>query len=100
MKEDLLKIINHYGINNQQRKLNEEIFELQEQISIYEQVHDWDSNGFFMAIVPDEEKIIEEMSDCYVVLEQLRLYYDIPTEQIKEMMEYKVKRQIERISKE
>ena len=36
MDEQLLKIINHYGINNQQRKLEEEIFELQEAITIYE----------------------------------------------------------------
>lgn len=32
MKEKLLKIINHYGVNNQQRKLAEEHFELQEAI--------------------------------------------------------------------
>ena len=32
MYENLWKIIEHYGINNQQRKLEEEVFELQEAI--------------------------------------------------------------------
>ena len=32
MKNNLLKIINHYGISNQLKKLSEEIFELQEAI--------------------------------------------------------------------
>ena len=34
MKEDLLQIIEHFGIDNQQRKLQEEVFELQKEIII------------------------------------------------------------------
>ena len=36
MEKDLLKIIEHFGVNNQQRKLQEEVFELQEIILDYE----------------------------------------------------------------
>ena len=36
MEKDLLKIIEHFGINNQQRKLQEEVFELQEAITTHE----------------------------------------------------------------
>lgn len=36
MKKDLLKIIKHFGVNNQQRKLQEEVFELQEAITKHE----------------------------------------------------------------
>ena len=36
MEEDLLKIIEHFGVNNQQRKLQEEVFELNEAIINYE----------------------------------------------------------------
>lgn len=36
MKNDLLKIILHYGVNAQQRQLAEEVFELQEAITTHE----------------------------------------------------------------
>lgn len=36
MQGDLLKIIKHYGVNAQQRKLAEEVFELQEAITTHE----------------------------------------------------------------
>lgn len=32
MEEKLLKIINNYGVDNQQRKLAEEVFEFQEAV--------------------------------------------------------------------
>ena len=38
MKNDLLKIISHYGVNAQQRQLAEEVFELQEAITQYETI--------------------------------------------------------------
>ena len=36
MQEELLKIINHYGVDNQLKKINEEVFELIEAIRNYE----------------------------------------------------------------
>lgn len=44
-----------------------------------------------------KKHIAEEIADCYVMLEQFRLYYGIPKEKIKEVMEYKINRQINRI---
>lgn len=95
--DKLLKIINHYGVNNQQRKFQEEVFELNEAILEYK----YDENKIYPEV--DEclkGHIAEEIADVMVMLEQFRLYYGIPVGNIKEVMEYKVKRQIERIKNE
>lgn len=99
MKENLLKIINHYGVNHQQRKFQEEVFELQEAILTKE--IDYQSSDTTVSMdKANLEHITEEIADVMVMLEQFRLYYDIPTEEIRKVMEYKVKRQIDRINQE
>lgn len=90
MKEDLLKIINHYGINNQQRKLEEEVFELQESIIELEtsKIRDY------------EEKlkhVIEEIADVEVLLREFILEYGISQEDLILTMKNKVDRTIKRI---
>lgn len=80
-----LEIINHYGVVNQQRKLNEEMFELQEAITTYEISKD------------DLLHIAEEIADCEVLLEQLKAYYNIPNCTISRIKRFKIDRQIKRI---
>jgi len=87
MKEDLKTIINHYGINNQQRKLAEEVFELQEAITMYENI------TYF-----DIENIIEELADCFVLLKQIMAFYEIDEETLYINEKYKINRQLERIA--
>ena len=87
MNEKLKMIINHYGVNAQQRQLAEEVFELQEAIIQYEEPRRYHS----------KEHIAEEIADCYVMIEQFRLYYGITTEKLKKIMQYKIDRQIKRI---
>lgn len=100
MKDKLLEIINYYKIDNQLRKFNEEIFELQEAI-VNEKLKDKVQNTRQLIDIVDSRKnIAEEIADVTVMLEQFRLYYGIPKEKIKEMMEYKIDRQIDRIAKE
>lgn len=98
MKEDLLKIINNYGISNQLKKLSEEIFELQEAII------DAEYNRYVGVIRKPGEKAIEhieeEFADCCVVLEQLKAYYDLDNDKIIEIMKKKINRQLERIKNE
>lgn len=91
MKEDLLKLIKHYGVNNQQRKLQEEIFELQEAIIKYE----LDETG-----LETKKHIEEEFADCMVILEQFKAYYNLDNNKIVDIMYKKIKRQLDRISKE
>lgn len=97
MKDKLLQIINHYGINNQQRKLQEEVFELQEAITIFENTDfgKWEDKKYMFT-----KDISEELADVMVLLEQFKEYYDISEGQIEQMMCNKIKRQLERIRKE
>lgn len=98
-KEDLSKIINNYGVNSQLRKFNEEVFELNEAIIKKEEDYQFSETTVKM----DKENIdhiAEEIADCYVMLEQFRLYYGISEEDIESTMNQKIKRQLDRIEKE
>ena len=99
MKEDLLKIIKHYGINSQQRKLEEEVFELQEAITTHELKQSVEYDIPLTEIVGTKEHIVEELADVMVILEQIKLYYEISSEQITKIFWSKVERQLGRISK-
>ena len=85
MIDQFLEIINHYGAKNQQRKLAEEVFELQEAITLFES-----GQG-------DVKNVIEEIADVYVLLEQFEYYYEIEPEEIGKVIQYKVNRTIERM---
>ena len=99
-KKKLLKIINHYGVNNQQRKLAEEVFELQEAIINYELKASVEYEIPLTEIIGSKEHIIEEMTDCMVLLSQFKEYYGITDEEITNNMQLKIKRQLERIENE
>ena len=110
MKEKLLTIIRYYGIKKQLKYFQSEVFELNEAV-----INKLDRDEFnpFVGLIrvvnkvtgketKDEyvEHIAEEIADVLVMLEQIRLNYNIPTSDIKKIMEYKTDRQIERIKKE
>ena len=101
MKEDLLTIIKHYGIENQLKYIHSEYFELDEAILDYEQAG-FDFSDEDCKNIEKEYKnhIIEELADIMVMLEQFRIYYGISLGEVGEIMNYKIKRQIERIEKE
>lgn len=86
MKEDLIKIIEHFGINNQQRKLNEEMFELQEAITIFEQGNN-----------QSYDDITEELVDVMILLKQIFYHYELNDYQAKQIEERKIKRTLKRI---
>lgn len=91
VKDKLKRIIEHYGINAQQRQFAEEVFELQEVITKSQEMA-WIEEC-------DINDIAEEIADCMVMLNQFKEYYNITDEQINKNIEYKVNRQIERIEK-
>ena len=100
MKEDLLKIIRHYGLDNQLKYIHSEYYELDESIFNYE-------SGKFLADLDCEEKeqkaiehIAEELSDCFVMLKQFQYYYDIKDSEIEKIMREKIDRQLQRIEGE
>lgn len=111
MKEKSLKIIEHFGVNNQQRKLQEEVFELQEAITKHENknpiitaidtlnkaVNNINGKEYKMFSIKNIE---EEFADVMVLLEQFKVYYNLDNKKIIDIMEYKTKRQLERMKNE
>ena len=90
MNGKLKMIINHYGVNAQQRQLVEEVFELQEAIIQYEEPRRYHS----------KEHIAEEIADVTVIISQFIHYYGLDDEELYKIADYKIKRQLERIKNE
>lgn len=86
------KIIEHYGVRNQLKKLSEEVYELQE--AVIEEDLLCGVNGC------NNKNITEEIADVFVILRQLVMQFDIAENDIEDMADYKVKRTLERIKKE
>ena len=101
MKEDLLKIINHYGVMPQLKYFQSEVFELNEAIIIYEDekphCDDEADEGYIKML---KKHIEEEFADVMVMLEQFKAHYNLDNENIIETMKFKINRQLERISNE
>lgn len=101
MKEDILKIINHYGLNYQLKYFQSEVFELNEAI-VEMKMKMREMEGKTPEIVePTLETyrlhIAEELADVITMLKQFQYYYKIPDKEIEDVMRYKIKRQLERI---
>lgn len=99
MKDDLLKIISTYGVLPQLKQFNEEAYELIEAIIAKEIMYQSSDTTNSMDKF-NLEHIVEEIADCYVMLNQFQLYYGIENKQIEETMKFKIDRQLERINKE
>jgi len=96
MKEDALKIINHYGIKHQQRKFQEEVFELNEAIIQAEEFHRFNERYNIF----NKQNITEELGDVMFMLKQFQEYYEITDEDIEKVMIFKGKRQLKRMVEE
>ena len=101
MKDKLLEIINYYGIMEQLKYIHSEYFELDEAIMNY-QNSGWD---FDYEDTQELERkyathIAEEIADIMVMLRQIQYYYEIEDKEVKDKMEYKINRQLERINNE
>lgn len=100
MKENLLYIINNYGVNNQQRKLQEEVFELQEAITTHELKSSVEYEIPLTEIIGTKEHLEEEFADVCVILEQFKAYYNLDNDKIVDIMYKKIDRTLERIKNE
>ena len=83
MENKLLTIFNNYGKSHQVSKLLEEVGEFIETV-----------------MNEDKENMVQEMADCMVMLKQFQYYYGITDEEIINNMQFKIKRQLERIENE
>lgn len=93
-KEDFEKIVEYYGMREQLKYFQSEVFELNEAIL----ANRYDTEG--TTIDGYVEHIREEIADVMVMLKQFQYYFEIPDEEIKSVMKFKVDRQLERIEKE
>ena len=83
---DIARILDHYDIPTQTAKTIEELAELQEVIVEY--------------IITDHDvsnELAEETADVLIMLSQLMLTL-VPKDKVAEMIEYKIDRQLRRIS--
>lgn len=94
MKEKLLKIIQRYGINKQLKYIHSEYFELDEAVVQFDYNDEIHNEKYAI------ECVAQEIADVMVMLKQFQYYYGITDEQIEEIMNYKIDRQLDRISEE
>ena len=87
MKEGLLKIINHYGLENQREYLGKEYQELQDELYRY-------------VVLEDEANLITEIADVFVLCLQFMYEYGYSNEELIEEMKFKINRQLKRIESE
>ena len=113
LKEELLKIINHYGIKPQLKYFQSEVFELNEAVLYKEEHEELEKLNPFTPIYKlsrslsgnkQEDKkithIAEEIADVEVMLNQIQYYYGISDQEIMKIKLEKVERQIKRIEEE
>lgn len=84
--EDLKKIIVHHGAFTQVNKAVEELIELSEIL-----IKDVNKGEI------DKEHLYEELADVYVMLEQLKIIYNIDEAGLQDIIDRKIKRTMERI---
>lgn len=96
MKEDLLKIIEHYGVLPQLKYFQSEVYELTEAIINFENL--WLKGMLKKEIL--KENIVEEIADVMVMLNQFIEYYNLDRTEIELIMNKKIKRQLGRIENE
>ena len=91
MKNDLLKIINNYGLIEQLKYFQSEVFELNEAILRYDEE---EMDYFYTMNVEEIEfmknHIKEEIADVLCMLRQFQYYYRFTDKQIDEIVKFKV----------
>lgn len=81
------RIIEYYGSENQKLKALEELSELQAEI--LKEINKGTTSG-----------LPGEIADVYIMLKQLMLIYEIDPGILNDMIEIKIKRQLQRMSKQ
>lgn len=98
MKEKEKQIIEHYGVIPQLKYMQTEMFEFIEAV-IEREIH-WNFDTEIQDIKPLDKHIEEEYADLTMMLEQIKVYYNLNEESIQKIKEQKIERQLERIKAE
>lgn len=90
------EIVEHYGVSNQQRKFAEENLELQEAIIDYQHAYRR-MDGMPASYAEQYLKgykyhLMEELADNLLLIGEFVDYFDIDTDELEDMTNYKYKR--------
>lgn len=91
------KIAHHYGKEAQTKQAIQELSAL---ICLLTSRPDQEHNGIVEAIGGIGEIMTNEIADCLIMLEQVRILYGIDGKQVEAMISAKIARQMERIARE
>ena len=97
MDKDFLTIIDNYGLLNQLKHFQSEVYELTEAIFDYEYTNRMNCHDLEKHL---KEHITEELADNLNFLRQFQLYYGISDEDIENVRQFKNKRQLGRMENE
>lgn len=86
-KEKISYIFNHFGYKNQVLKINEESKELQEALI----------ESYKEPTKQNIEHVAEEIADVMVVIQQFKQHFKLSDNKIKELVDYKIQRTVNRI---
>lgn len=96
-----LEIINHFGVRNQMKKCNEEMFEFLEAVDNYEDgmlemenPHAYIGEGELHIL---REHVVEELGDVMLLLTQFIGLYQIEPDELNASMDYKLDRTLKYI---
>lgn len=95
MEDKEKQIIEHYGVIPQLKYMQTEMFELIE--AIIERETHWNYDTEIQNMKPLDEHIEEGYADLTMMLEQIKVYYNLSEENIQKIKEQKIERQLERI---
>ena len=93
--EAIKKIADTYGYNSQSRQLIEEMAELTQAIN-----KAWRMGNDFDNLLVQKRNIKEEIADVMIMLEQMKYLLNIYEDDIETIINRKILRQLERISKQ
>ena len=96
MNKKFLEIIKHWGVRKQLKHFNSEVFELNEAILDYEN----DKTNNEELIQNDREHIVEEISDCLLMLKQFIELYEIEEKEIMQVIDFKLDRTLKKVEEE
>ena len=100
-KKDFLKIINYYSLFEQLKYFQSEVFELNEAILRYDEagINNFDDKSE-KDVTEMRNHIAEKIADVLCMLRQFQYTFGFKDEKINEIVDYKVKRQLERMKNE
>ena len=87
-----LDIINHFGVRNQMKKLNEETFEFLEAVDLYEDAIANDTFYSKEELYRIRDHVVEELGDVLLLLTQYVALYCIEKDELDKHMDYKLER--------